>query len=401
MLALACMASPANAQDRGPGLPTLAGLGLGYISPSGRYQIDFSGRLDLEGYVPQDSPPWLIPSVDPFLAGRLRLFTDVFAGDHVYGMVELRADRGEAPADGSVEARLEQVFLRVIPSTRVNVALQAGKFATPFGGYAERHHTVDDPLVRPPIAYDYRTLVSATVVPGAAAGFLDWQNQARRRPLGAPQVWNVPYPWGAMVSAAFGDLVLRAAAMSAPPSSAPAEWDLDSDRLRNPSFIAGASLQVIPELRLGLAWNRGPYLGVIEEGPLPAGSEAHDFDQEMWNALAVFSRGRTTVRGEVFVNRWEVPNLTTDPRDVSWYLETEYTATAGLTLAARWNEMRFNDLEAGSASQPWDRDVRRLQVGAGYRILRNTGLKAEYMVSRTSGEDPADNLFSVQWWWAF
>jgi hypothetical protein len=121
----------------------------------------------------------------------------------------------------------------------------------------------------------------------------------------------------------------------------------------------------------------------------------------MWNALAVFSRGRTTVRCEVFVNRWEVPNLTTDPRDVSWYLETEYTATAGLTLAARWNEMRFNDLEAGSASQPWDRDVRRVQVGAGYRILRNTGLKTEYMVSRTSGEDPADNLFSVQWWWAF
>jgi hypothetical protein len=45
--------------------------------------------------------------------------------------------------------------------------------------------------------------------------------------------------------------------------------------------------------------------------------------------------------------------------------------------------------------------VRRVQVGAGYRILRNTGLKTEYMVSRTSGEDPADNLFSVQWWWAF
>lgn len=401
VLALAALSSPVVAQDRGPGLPTLAGLGLSYISASGTFQIDLSGRLDLEGYFPQDAPPWLIPSVDPFVAGRLRLFTDVFAGDHVYGMLELRADRGEAPADGDVEARLEQVFLRVIPSTRVNVAIQAGKFATPFGGYAERHHTQDDPLIRPPIAYDYRTLVSATVVPGATVGFLDWKNQARRRPLGAPQVWNVPYPWGAMLSAAVGNFVVRAAALSAAPSSAPDEWDLDSDRLEHPSLVAGAALQVVPELRMGIAYNRGPYIARIEEGPFPSGTELHDFDQEIWNAEAVFSRGRTTVRGEIFLDRWEVPNLAENPRDVSWYLETEYKATAGLTIAARWNEIRFNDLSAGTIEEPWDNDVRRLQLGAGYRILRNTGVKAEYMVSRSAGDDPRDNLLSVQWWWVF
>jgi class 3 adenylate cyclase len=401
VLVLASLASPVSGQDRGPGLPTLAGLGLSYISTSGAFQVDFSGRLDLEGYFPQDSPPWLIPAVDPFLAGRLRLFTDVFAGDHVYGMLELRADRGEAPTDGDVEARVEQVFLRVIPSTRVNVSIQAGKFATPFGGYAERHHTPDDPLVRPPLAYDYRTLVSATVVPGATAGFLDWKNQEGRRPRGAPPVWNVPYPWGAMLSAAFGDLVLRAAALSASPSSAPDEWDLDSDRLQHPSVVVGAAMQIVPELRLGVAYNRGPYIAVIEEGPLPPGTEPNDFDQEIWNAEAVFSRGRTTMRGEIFFDRWEVPNLTADPRDLSWYVETQYKATAGLTLAARWNEIRFNDLDAGTIDEPWDRDLRRLQFGAGYRILRNTGISAEYMLSRTDDADPRDNLFSVQWWWAF
>ncbi len=400
-LALASVAAPVSAQDRGPGLPTLAGLGLSYISTSGAFQIDFSGRLDLEGYVPQDSPPWLIPSVDPFVAGRLRLLTDVFAGDHVYAMLELRADRGEAPADAGVEARIEQVFLRVVPFARARLAIQAGKFATPFGGYAERHHTVDDPLIRPPLAYDYRTLVSATVVPAATAGFLDWKNQPDRRPRGAPQVWNVPYPWGAMLSTAFGDLVVRAAALTASPSSGPDDWDLDSDRLRHPSVVVGAAMQIVPELRLGLAYNRGPYIDRVDEGPLPDRAEPHDFDQEIWNAEAVFARGRTTVRGEIFFDRWQVPNLSTDPRDFSWYVETQYKATAGLSLAARWNELRFNDLDTATGTQPWDRNVKRLQVGAGYRILRNTGILAEYVVNRTADADPRDNLFAVQWWWAF
>jgi adenylate cyclase len=400
-LVLTGEASPAVAQDRGSGLPTLAGLGLSYLSPGGALQIDFSGRLDVEGYVPQDSPPWLIPSVDPFVAGRLRLFTDVFAGDHVYGMMELRADRGEAPAAGNVEGRLEQLFLRVIPSSRAKFQIQAGKFATPFGGYAERHHTVEDPLIRPPLAYDYRTLVSATVVPGATIGFLDWKNQPDRRPRGSPPVWNVPYPWGAMFSFGFGDLAVRAAAVSAAPSSGPDEWGLDAERLRHPSVIVGATLQVVPELRLGLAYDRGPYIARIEEGPLPAGNEPHDFDQEIWNAEAVFSRGRTTLRGELFVDRWQVPNLATDPRDIAWYLEAQYKATAGLLLAARWNEIRFNDLTANATSQAWDRNVRRLQIGAGYRILRNTGIVAEYLVNRTADIDPRDNLFAVQWWWSF
>jgi hypothetical protein len=320
----------------------------------------------------------------------------------VYALIELRADRGEAPAAGDVEARLEQAFVRFTPSTRAKVQLQAGKFATPFGGYAERHHSIEDPLIRPPLAYDYRTLVSPTVVPAATAGFLNWKNEAVvRRPRGAPLVWNVPYPWGAMLSAGKGNLGLRAAVTSAAPSSAPDEWNLDSDRLRSPSVILGATLQVVPELRVGLAWNRGPYLAEIEEGPLPEGAETEDFVQETWNAEAVFARGRTTLRGELFINRWQVPNLDDDPRDLSWYLESRYSIAAGLFVAARWNEIRFNDLTLDGSAEPWDRDVRRIQLGAGYRILRNTGVRAEYVLNRTRSDDPRDNLFAIQWWWAF
>ena len=400
-LTLLCVAAgPAAAQDGG--LPTLAGRGVGWISSSGAWQVDFSGQLDIETYVPQDSPPWLIPTVDPFVAGRLRLFTDIFAGDHVYALVELRADRGEAPTDASVEARLEQAFVRLMPWPRASVQLQAGKFALPFGGYARRHHAIDDPFIRPPLAYDYRTLVAPATVPRGQTGFLGWKNEApERRPEGAPPVWNVPYPWGGMLSASVGPLAMRAALASAAASSASEEWGLDGDRLQSPSFTLGADYQLVPELRLGLAWTRGPYLADIETGNLPQGTSESDFVQELLSAEAVFERGRTTVRGEVFLDRWEVPNLDDDPVDVAWYAETRYDLTAGLFVAARWNEMRFNDLPLGDTKEAWDHDVRRIQIGAGYRIVQNSGVRAEYALSRTDGIDPRDDLFALQWWWQF
>jgi hypothetical protein len=75
--------------------------------------------------------------------------------------------------------------------------------------------------------------------------------------------------------------------------------------------------------------------------------------------------------------------------------------TGGLDLAARFSEIRFPTMSADGASGEWDHDVRRLQLGASYRILRNTGVRLETMLNRTAGADPPDDLLSIQWWWAF
>jgi hypothetical protein len=86
---------------------------------------------------------------------------------------------------------------------------------------------------------------------------------------------------------------------------------------------------------------------------------------------------------------------------VSGYLEAVQGVRAGLDVALRFNEIRFPAMSAGGVSGEWDHDVRRLQLGASYRILRNTGVKLEAMLNRTAREDPRDDLFSIQWWWAF
>ncbi|NIQ52806.1 MAG: hypothetical protein GWN71_04920, partial [Gammaproteobacteria bacterium] len=59
---LALLTGAGGTAGQGGGLPALRDLGLSYISPSGFLQVELSGRLDLEGYLPQDEPAWIIPA---------------------------------------------------------------------------------------------------------------------------------------------------------------------------------------------------------------------------------------------------------------------------------------------------------------------------------------------------
>ena len=397
-------AAPLAAQQADGGLPTLRGLGLSWMSESGAWQLDLSGRLDVEAYAPGAEPAWLIPETEPFLAGRARLFADLFAGDRVYGLLELRADRGEAPAAVPLQARVEQAFLRVTPSTRLPLAVQAGKFVTPFGAYPQRHHTHADPFIRGPLPYEWPTMVVPTIVPPGTERFVAWKDEpAFFRPLGAPPVWGVPYQWGAMLLGWHAGVDVRAAVISAAPSSEPEAWGWDAERFRNPVWAAGAGWQVAPELRVGGSWVRGPYIDRILQNELPAGWERHDYLQEMWGLETAWARGRLVVRGEAIADRWEVPNVSGDAWDFSYYLEGEVSLTPGLHAAARLAAIHFNELPVeGGRKETWDHRVQRVQLGGGYRFLPNAGLKAEVQLTRSAGPaDPRDPLGALQAWWAF
>jgi hypothetical protein len=400
-IALALALMPGAAVAQGGALPTLADLGIGWRSSDGGFQLDLSGRLDVAGYFPQDRPQWVIPATDAFVAGRLRLFADLFVGEALYGLLEIRSDRGEAPDDGPFEVRVEQAFARLALPLPVGLQLQAGKFASPIGGYSARQHTAEDPLIRPPVMYDWHTIVNPAAAPGATAGFLDWKDDPVRRPAGTPIVWGVPYPWGALLAGAAGPLDFRFGLTSAAPSSRPDMWDFNGDRFGRPSFVAAAGWRVVPELRVQAYFSRGSYLDELRQGALPAGAELEDFFQELWGAELVFARGPAAVRAEAFANRWNVPNVGDDVRDRSYSIEAKAKLAAGLFAAARYGAIHFNDLDAAGVREPWDHDVRRIQLGGGYRLLRNTELRLEYLISRTDGVDPRDDLFSLQWWWEF
>jgi hypothetical protein len=353
------------------------------------------------GFVPADAPAWLIEETSPFVAGRASGIIDVFAGSHLYGFLELRADRGEIPGSGDIELRIEQAFVRATPFKTNDASLQVGRFTAPFGNWPQRHHSEADPFIRPPLSYDYRTLVSTHLLPGGNDGFLDWKSDPDRfRPAGAPPVWAAPYQLGAMLLGTIGKASWRVAAMNGAPSTEPNVWN-ELPSLDDLNYVAHVAYQFSPALRLGVSYSNGSYLDADSLASLPSGQSRSDFAQRLAGVEAMFARGRVELRGEFVHDTWNVVRVAEPAVDVSWYLESKLKLAAGLFAAARIGAIHFNELpRANGTLTPWDYDVQRLQLGAGYRITEALDVRAELMLNRMDGPiDPGDDLLSVQGTW--
>ena len=441
LLVLSCFPSALMAQ--GGEWPTLSGAGIEYLSQSGFCQVSLSGQLDLEALHVRESWAGLVareageepltPEREPCavchvgmgLRGeggalavyRLRMFADIFLGDHIYSLVEGRSDRGHAPSDGGAVARVEQAYVR-ITSQPGSAGVQAGRFASPFGSYPLRHLTTVDPFLRPPLMYDYRTVIIRDLPPSDEANLLVWSDSTEffRKP-GAPPVWDVPYQWGAMVFGAVGPVDLRVAAMNSAPSSTPEVWGFDKERLEDPSWVIAARTEVSPYVDLGFSYSRGPWMEELTAGTIqplpgaPAGAEPpshRDFDQEIISVDITFARGPMMLRAEAMLDHWAVPNLAERPTERLYSVEVLWDLVPGLFVAGRVGHIDFRPLDDGlGAASPtgpvdWDNDVMRYEASLGYRLARNTGILLSAYEQIQNNEVDADSRFAgIRWWWAF
>lgn len=368
---------------------------------AGPVQITPSARFDVGGFVPQSAPAWLIPSTDSFVVPRVSAFADVFAGSRLYGLIELRLDRGQVPSDGSLQARIEQAFLRLTPFNR-DLSLQIGRFVSPFGAYPQRHHSGSDPLVRPPLGYDHRTILSTRHVPLRNDGFLGWKlDPTFFRPRGAPPIWNTPYQLGAALLGSHRVVSYRLALMNSAPSSEPDVWNDIQRRFSEMSVVANVGLQLTPELRVGASFNEGSYLDPDSVQALPRGKSLSDFSQTLYGVDVTFTRGLVQLRGEFMHDTWQVPNVRDNPIDISYFAEATIKLRPGLFITGRFNEIRFNAISRDSgAREAWDYNVTRTQLGAGYRFTEHFDVRGELMLNASDGPaDPNDNLLSLQASW--
>jgi hypothetical protein len=198
-----------------------------------------------------------------------------------------------------------------------------------------------------------------------------------------------------------GPFDYRAGVLSAAPSSRPEMWGFDGDQFGRPSIVAAAGYRVIPALRANVYFSHGSYMDELTQGTLPAGTDLDEYTQRLLGGELVFALGQTSLRAEAYHGRWRVPNLPEDPTDVSYSIEGTVKLSAGMFAAARYGGITYNEMGDGASASKWDHDIRRLQIGAGYRLLRNVEIRAEQLFSRTSGSDPRDDLFSIQLWWEF
>jgi hypothetical protein len=199
--------------------------------------------------------------------------------------------------------------------------------------------------------------------------------------------------------------------MNSAPSSEPEEWGIRANPMDRPSFVAALGWRFAPSFRLEGWYNRGPYLQEEPLGVLPGATGASDYLQTLRGGEATFQRGYTTIRAEVVHDVWEVPNVSEDVVDVSYSLEAQRKLGPSWYVAGRYSGMEFNrfpyqgiqyDGTFVQGEDRWDYPVRRLQLGAGWRLLANAELRGEYAWNRSTGPvDPMGDLLSLQLWWAF
>jgi hypothetical protein len=335
------------------------------------------------------------------LAHRLRVFTDIFLGDHLYSLVEVRSDRGHGPTNGAIQVRVEQAFLRLATAAG-GAGLQVGRFASPFGSYALRHLTVVVPFLRPPLPYEYRTVMVRRHVPGGEGGVATWQDwPVLFRSPGAPPVWDVPYQAGAMAFGRVGPFDVRLAAMSSAPSSDPEDWGLEFDRFRRPSWVLGVRTKPSPAWELGASYSNGPWMEELFGGAVPLGQSYRDFDQEIVSADLAYLRGPMSLRAEAMLDFWEVPGVQDRLRDLSYTAELQWDLRAGLSAAGRVGMIDFRPLQAGSGpAVDWDHDVYRLEMSLGYRLVRNAGIMVSAYRQNVRAAE-GTTFGGVRLWYAF
>jgi hypothetical protein len=310
---------------------------------------------------------------------RVDVMGSVRAGTHVAVLGELRMEN-----DGGVVPYA--FYVRIRPWAERNFDIQAGRVPPTFGAFARRTYANDNPLIGYPLAYQYLTTLRPDAIPASADELIS------KQALG----WRVRYSIGdpaadrglPLVSAFRWDTGVQAHA-GAPNGLVNATVSVTTGSLSNPLFhddnngrqIAGrVELRPVTGLIVGASAARGPFLTDAVARELGYDGGASQFEQTAWGADVEYSRGYYLLRFESILSAWRLPivrapALDAPLRAASTSVEGRYKITPALYAAARLDHIGFSDVVATQTTAPWDAPFTRVEIGAGYSIVRNLQVK--------------------------
>ena len=356
-------------------------------SPGGALQSDLSVVFDLEGYAVDQRPPGLI-----FAAGganpRLSLFVETRFGKRFSSLIQARVDRGFDPCERPHEARLDEYLLRYTPFADGRLNVQAGKFATVFGGWVPRHHSWENPFVTAPLPYENVTVVTDTVAPASPQAFLARVDVADKKNEWVPVVWGPVYATGASAFGSWKRFDYAVEWKTSGLSARPDAWGPTAGDWRHPNVAARVGHRPNAAWTLGLSLSRGPYMRPAAEPSLsshydPSGNyRVSDFHQTTAAGDLSFARRHWEFWSELIFSRFNVPNVG-DADAWSYYVEGKYKISPRLSAALRWGQQRFGDLPDGAGGlRPWDGAIWRTDQALGWRWTRHIQAKLQYSFSR-------------------
>ena len=368
----------------------------------GNVRARFSGLIDLEGYYIQQPAPGLIDTDNRgFLNPRLTMFLDAQIGPNIYAFIQSRVDRGFDPGERDADVRLDEYAIRISPWEDGRLSLQAGKFATVVGNWAQRHDSWTNPFVTAPLPYENVTgiwdsyavpdadvLLDWSHVPEPGTGFVerDYSDKFLRNPI----IWGPSYTSGLAVFGKIGKVEYAADFKNAGLASRPESWDVTEIGFEHPSFSGRLGFRPNQTWNFGISASSGAYLIPDAAPSLPPGKDIGDYRELVLAQDISFEWHHWQVWAEFYETRFEVPGVG-NADTFAYYLEAKYKFTPQLFGALRWNQQLFDTVRYDGDRVAWGNDRWRIDAALACRLSAHLQLKAQYSLDH---EDHAPREFS-------
>ena len=309
--------------------------------------------------------------------------------------------------DGTSQARLTALYVRVRPWTDRAIDVQAGRVPTTFGLFGRSGYGADNPLIGRPLAYGYLTSLRRDALPASPADLLRMRGRGWRSSFpvgnataarGLPLVDGDSWDTGMQVRFSRGSLEWIGAVT---------QGSLGSPRLRDDNGGLGLATRVVarptPALTFGASGARGAYLSRTLSDDHGVSVAADAFRQHALGLDAQVAAGRWQVRGEVIRSGWRVPlaagagpGLTV--RALAGWVESRVRVLPGVDVAARADHLAFSDLATATGMQPWEAPVSRLEAGVAASPMRHLRMKVAVQRNRRplAGRVRHDTLIAAQ-----
>jgi len=319
---------------------------------------------------------------------RIDVSATINAGDHVAVLAQIRTENFS-------NLQPYALYVRFRPWIDKDVSVAVGRVPPTFGAYPRRTYGADNPLIGYPLGYQYLTSLRPDSLPANADELL------RKRGLGCLDSFSIgsqvpdqgvplasAFRWDTGIQFHAGtDIVKATAAVTTGTLSNPLVKDDNDGR----QFAGRVELHPVAGLVVGGSVARGEFPATeAVHAAIAKGARDGTFTQSAWGTDVEYSAGYLLVRFESIATRWRLPIVDPVAADlplssVSTSIEGRYKIMPGLYVAARVDRLVFGDITGTTQTLPWDANVGRVEVGAGFALQRNVLLKTSLQHNSRDG----------------
>jgi hypothetical protein len=138
-------------------------------------------------------------------------------------------------------------------------------------------------------------------------------------------------------------------------------------------------------LVLGLSGARGQFLTRAAARSAGSINPGRDALQAAIGADGEYSRDYYLIRFEAIRSTWTLPTIDAPLRATAAWIEGRYKIHPRLYAAARLDHLGFSTISGVTRTGTWDAPVSRVEIGAGYSVIRNLQLKLSFQRNTRQG----------------